>query len=44
MSEFRKDQLIVYTNGDRFEIGRIKRIDDDGALVLHIFAQLIPDK
>lgn len=35
MSEFRKDQLIVYTNGDRFEIGRIKRIEDDGAFVCY---------
>ena len=26
-------ELIIYQNGDRFEIGKIKRITDDGAFV-----------
>ena len=31
--EFEEGELIVYQNGDTFEIGEIKRICDDGAFV-----------
>lgn len=31
--KFNVGDLIVYQNGDRFEIGKIKRLDDDGAFV-----------
>lgn len=30
---FRPGDLIIYQNGDRFEIGKIKRLVDDGAFV-----------
>lgn len=30
---FKEGELIVYQNGDRFEIGKIKRITEDGAFV-----------
>jgi len=33
MAEFKEGELIVYQNGDRFEIGKIKRITKDGAFV-----------
>lgn len=33
MSEFREGEYIIYQNGDRYEIGKIKRIVDDGAFV-----------
>ena len=33
MAEFKEGELIVYQNGDRFEIGKIKRITEDGAFV-----------
>lgn len=33
MSEYREGELIVYQNGDRFEIGKIKRLTDTGAFV-----------
>ena len=33
MSEFREGDYIIYQNGDRYEIGKIKRIVDDGAFV-----------
>ena len=33
MSEFREGQLIVYCNGDKYEIGKIKRVVKDGAFV-----------
>ena len=32
-SDFKVGEYIVYQNGDRYEIGRIKRITDDGAFV-----------
>lgn len=32
-SEFREGDLIIYRNGNRYEIGLIKRITDDGAFV-----------
>lgn len=31
--EFREGDLIIYQNGDRYEIGKIKRITNDGAFV-----------
>ena len=33
MSEFREGDYIIYQNGDRYEIGKIKRITPDGAFV-----------
>ena len=33
MSEFREGEYIIYQNGDRYEIGKIKRITPDGAFV-----------
>lgn len=30
---FKKGEYIIYKNGDRYEIGQIKRIVDDGAFV-----------
>ena len=33
MIEFKPGDYIVYVNGDRYEIGKIKRITDDGAFV-----------
>lgn len=31
MKGFRANQLVVYQNGDSFEIGKVKRLCDDGA-------------
>lgn len=33
MNEFKEGELIIYVNGDRYEIGKIKRLCDDGAFV-----------
>ena len=33
MSGFKKGEYIIYQNGDRFELGKIKRITDNGAFV-----------
>ena len=33
MSGFKEGQLIIYHNGDNYEIGKIKRIVSDGAFV-----------
>ena len=33
MSDFKVGELIVYKNGDRIEIGKIKRLVEDGAFV-----------
>lgn len=33
MVEFKESEYIVYQNGERFEIGKIKRITNDGAFV-----------
>lgn len=30
---FKEGEYIIYQNGERYEIGRIKRITDDGAFV-----------
>ena len=35
MTEFRDGQLIIYRNGDKYEIGKIKRIAQDGAFVYY---------
>ena len=33
MPDLKPGDYIIYQNGDRFELGRIKRIVDDGAFV-----------
>jgi len=33
MTNFNEGDYIIYQNGDRYEIGKIKRIVDDGAFV-----------
>lgn len=33
--DFREGELIIYQNGDRYEIGKIKRITDTGAFVYY---------
>ena len=33
MNEFQEGEYIIYVNGDRYEIGKIKRIVQDGAFV-----------
>ena len=33
MNDFQEGQYIIYRNGDRYEIGKIKRIVSDGAFV-----------
>lgn len=33
MNEFREGELVLYSDGGRFEIGRIKRLTPDGAFV-----------
>ena len=35
MPEFKEGQLIVYRNGDTYEIGKIKRVVSDGAFVYY---------
>jgi hypothetical protein len=35
MQDFKEGQLIIYHNGDRYEIGKIKRIVDNGAFVYY---------
>lgn len=34
-TKFHEGELIIYQNGSRFEIGKIKRIVDDGAFVYY---------
>ena len=34
-TQYREGELILYQNGSRFEIGKIKRIVDDGAFVYY---------
>ena len=31
--KFKENELIIYKNGDRFEIGKINRLTEDGAFV-----------
>ena len=33
MEQFKEGEYIIYQNGDRYEIGKIKRIVNDGAFV-----------
>lgn len=33
MNDFMVGEYIVYVNGDRYEVGKIKRLCDDGAFV-----------
>ena len=33
MGDFKEGEVIIYQNMDRYEIGRIKRVVDDGAFV-----------
>ena len=35
MEKFEVGEYIVYQNGDRFELGKIKRVIDDGAFVYY---------
>ena len=35
MDDFRVGEYIIYVNGDRYEIGRIKAIVEDGAFVAY---------
>lgn len=35
MNEYREGQYIIYQNGDRFEIGKIKRLTPTGAFVYY---------
>lgn len=35
MEKFKEGQLIVYHNGDKYEIGKIKRVVKDGAFVYY---------
>lgn len=34
-NNFKEDELIIYQNGDRFEIGKIKRVVEGGAFVYY---------
>lgn len=33
VDEYKEGELIIYQNGDSFEIGKIKRLTDTGAFV-----------
>ena len=35
MHDFKEGELIIYQNGDRYEIGKIKRITNNGAFVYY---------
>ena len=35
MNNFQEGEYIIYVNGDRFEIGRIKSLHPDGAFVAY---------
>ena len=35
MGEFKVGEYIVYVNGERYEIGRIKTLKEDGAFVCY---------
>ena len=35
MKDFKEDELIIYQNGDVFEIGKIKRLTETGAFVYY---------
>lgn len=33
MNKYKPGELIIYKNGDKYEIGKIKRLTEDGAFV-----------
>jgi hypothetical protein len=35
MKDFRVGEYIIYVNGDRYEIGRIKSVHEDGCFVAY---------
>lgn len=35
MKEFKVGEYIIYVNGDRCELGRIKRLTEDGAFICY---------
>lgn len=35
MNEYKAGEFIIYQNGERFQIGKIKRVTDDGAFVFY---------
>jgi hypothetical protein len=35
MPDYKPGEYIIYQNGDRFELGRIKRVDKNGAFVFY---------
>ena len=35
MSEYKAGEFIIYQNGERFQLGKIKRVTDDGAFVFY---------
>lgn len=35
MSEYKAGEFIIYQNGERFQLGKIKRVTDDGAFVYY---------
>jgi len=35
MEKFKEGQLVIYQNGDQYEIGKIKRVVSDGAFVYY---------
>ena len=35
MNEFKVGQYVIYHNGDRYELGRIKTLHEDGAFVAY---------
>ena len=35
MEEFKVGEYIIYVNGDRYELGRIKRLTEDGAFICY---------
>lgn len=35
MKDFKEGEYVIYQNGDRYELGRIKRIVSDGAFVYY---------
>lgn len=35
MADYKAGQYVIYRNGDSYEIGKIKRVVDDGAFVYY---------
>ena len=40
--QFKKGDLIIYVNGDRYEIGKVKRVCDDGCFVYYHSGEPLP--